>query len=83
MVMGICQLYFGRSLRRYGTVTLTESGRKVAEKIKRRYELIERYLHNILGVETTIATVDACRIEHLISSETVHQIDKKLKKLLG
>lgn len=67
--------------KKYGTVTLTENGRKVAAKIKRRYELLERYLHKVLGVEAAIATVDACRIEHLISSETVHQIDKKLKKL--
>ena len=69
--------------KKYGTVTLTESGKKLAEKIKRRYELIERYLHHVLGVEAAIATTDACRIEHLISSETVLQMARNLKKLLG
>lgn len=69
--------------KKYGTVTLTESGKKLAEKIKRRYELIERYLHHVLGVEAAIATTDACRIEHLISAETVLQMARNLKKLLG
>ncbi|NLU37140.1 MAG: metal-dependent transcriptional regulator [Clostridiales bacterium] len=69
--------------KKYGTVTLTESGRKAAEEIKRRCDLIEEYLNKVLGVEAATATADACRIEHIISSETVHQIDKKLKKLFG
>jgi DtxR family Mn-dependent transcriptional regulator len=69
--------------KKYGTVTLTESGKKLAEKIKRRYELIERYLRHVLGVEAAIATTDACRIEHLISAETVLQMARNLKKLLG
>ncbi|MEL7563774.1 MAG: metal-dependent transcriptional regulator [Dehalobacterium sp.] len=66
---------------KYGAVTLTENGRNVATNIKRRYELLKRFLHNVLGVEVAIAAGDACRIEHLISSETADQIDRQLKKL--
>lgn len=66
---------------KYGAVTLTESGRNVAVNIKRRYELLKRFLHHILGVEANTAAEDACRIEHLISSEAADQIDRQLEKL--
>ena len=66
---------------KYGTVSLTKNGRNAATEIKRRNELLKRFLHNILGVEASIAAEDACRLEHLISPETADQIDRQLKKL--
>ena len=66
---------------KYGAVFLTENGRNVAADIKRRYELLKRFLHNVLGVEVTIAEEDACRMEHLISPETADQLDRHLGKL--
>jgi len=66
---------------KYGAVSLTENGRKAAADIKRRYELLKRFLHDILGVEAAIAAEDACRMEHLISPETADQIDRQLEKL--
>ena len=66
---------------RSGAVSLTENGRKAAADIKRRYELLKKFLHDILGVEAAIAAEDACRIEHLISPETADQINRQLKML--
>ena len=66
---------------KYGAVSLTENGRKAAVDIKRRYELLKKFLHDILGVEAAIAAEDACRMEHLISPETADQIDRQLKML--
>ena len=66
---------------KYGAVSLTENGRKAAADIKRRYELLKKFLHDILGVEAAIAAEDACRMEHLISPETADQIDRQLEKL--
>jgi DtxR family Mn-dependent transcriptional regulator len=68
---------------KYGAVTLTESGKNVAVNIKRRYELLKRFFHNVLGVEADIAAEDACRVEHLISPETAEHIDRKLNELSG
>jgi Mn-dependent DtxR family transcriptional regulator len=68
---------------KYGAVTLTESGKNVAVNIKRRYELLKRFFHNVLGVEADIAAEDACRVEHLISSETADHIDRQLDELSG
>jgi Mn-dependent DtxR family transcriptional regulator len=63
---------------KYGSVNLTENGRSVAADIKKRYELLWKFFHNILGVQADTAAKDACRIEHLISSETADQIYKQL-----
>ena len=66
---------------KYGTVTLTDSGIRLAANVKRRYELINTLLKRVLGVEAATAARDACRIEHLISSETADKIDLRLEKL--
>jgi DtxR family Mn-dependent transcriptional regulator len=66
---------------KYGAVSLTENGRKAAADTKRRYELLKKFLHDILGVEAAIAAEDACRMEHLISPETADQIERQLEKL--
>lgn len=66
---------------KYGIVTLTESGKNVAVNIKSRYEMLKRFLHHVLGVEAEIAAKDACRMEHIISSETADSIDRQLEEL--
>lgn len=66
---------------KYGVVTLTENGKNVAVNIKRRYEVLKQFLHNVLGVEARIAAEDACRMEHLISSETADRITRHLEEL--
>ncbi len=48
-----------------GFITLTESGRQIAEMIYERHELCQSVLK--LGVDKEIAAEDACRIEHVIS----------------
>ncbi|HMM01092.1 MAG TPA: metal-dependent transcriptional regulator [Bacilli bacterium] len=66
---------------KYGTVSLTKNGQNAAAEVKKRNELLKRFLHNFLGVEASIAAEDACRLEHLISPETADQIARQLKKL--
>lgn len=52
-----------------GYITLTDSGREIAEMIYERHRLIKNLLLS-LGVEEKIAAEDACRIEHVISKES-------------
>lgn len=52
-----------------GFITLTESGRAVAEKIFARHTLISNLLIR-LGVSPEVAADDACKIEHAISDES-------------
>jgi len=52
-----------------GHISLTESGLEIAEKMYERHTVISTWLMR-LGVPKDIATEDACRIEHVISSES-------------
>ncbi len=52
-----------------GGITLTEKGRKIAENVYDRHEIIAKALI-LLGVSAKTAYEDSCRIEHDISDET-------------
>lgn len=54
---------------RYGSIELTEEGRKIAKKIYARHVLLEEFLRRI-GVSSETANHDACRMEHTISEES-------------
>lgn len=56
-----------------GFITLTESGRHIAEMIYERHELLSDWLIR-LGVDEKVAVDDACRIEHVISAESFEAI---------
>ena len=49
-----------------GALTLTESGRSVAEKIYERHTILTEFLIRI-GVDRETAAADACKMEHDIS----------------
>ncbi|MBD9116104.1 MAG: metal-dependent transcriptional regulator [Clostridiales bacterium] len=56
-----------------GAITLTDSGKKLAETIYERHTVLSELLIR-LGVDEKTATDDACRIEHVISDESFHAI---------
>lgn len=62
-----------------GLITLTERGRKLAELIYKRHLLFSEWLIS-LGVGKDTATQDACRIEHVISTESFAAIRKYIEK---
>ena len=59
----------------YGKVVLTEAGRQRAAQVRDRHDLLCRYLVEVLGVPRQIAEEDACRMEHVVSSTTLEQIE--------
>lgn len=60
-----------------GFISLTESGRSIAEMIFERHEMLTKILTS-LGVPEDIASEDACRIEHVISQESFEAIKAAL-----
>ncbi|MGN0995157.1 MAG: metal-dependent transcriptional regulator [Butyricicoccus sp.] len=58
-----------------GHLTLTESGREIAERIYERHEFITKWLIS-LGVDEDIAAEDACRMEHVVSAQTFAALKK-------
>ncbi len=62
-----------------GYITLLPSGKEIAEKMYERHTTLSNWLVDI-GVPKEIATDDACRIEHIISTETFEAIKKIANK---
>ena len=64
----------------YGDVVLTEAGRARAQRVRRRHDLLSRYLRDVLGVSDETAETDACRIEHVVSDELIEIIAAYLQQ---
>jgi Mn-dependent DtxR family transcriptional regulator len=62
---------------KYSGVTLTEKGKKIAIKTKKKHDVLKNFLI-ILGIDEKIADEDACKIEHNVNPETL----KKLRKFV-
>lgn len=62
-----------------GFLILTETGRSKAEKIYERHTVLTAALM-ALGVAEETAAEDACRIEHVISDETLDAIMNHMKQ---
>ncbi len=62
-----------------GFIYLTDSGKKIAEMIYERHQLISMCLER-LGVDKKTANDDACKIEHVISKESFDAIKNHVIK---
>ena len=60
-----------------GFITLTESGRQIAETMYERHLLLSGWLKE-LGVDEKIAVEDACKMEHVLSKESFDAIKKAI-----
>ena len=56
-----------------GYITLTESGRDVAERIYTRHRALTAFFI-ALGVDKEVAAADACKVEHDLSEETFQKL---------
>jgi len=66
--------------KRYGTVSLTDKGRLEAREIRERHLMLTSFLRDILGVNSETAETDACKMEHLVSKETLHKMRSFVNK---
>ncbi|MBQ7315411.1 MAG: metal-dependent transcriptional regulator [Clostridia bacterium] len=64
---------------RAGYITLTEDGLFVAEKIYERHTFLTSFLQH-LGVSEDTASLDACKIEHVISDESFDAMKRYLSE---
>ena len=56
-----------------GSIVLTPLGLEIAQRIFERHKTLSEMFIS-LGVDPEIATLDACRVEHVISDETFEAI---------
>lgn len=62
-----------------GHIKLLDKGLEIAESIMERHTLISNWLIS-MGVPEDIASEDACKIEHVISPESINAIKKSLEE---
>jgi len=65
-----------------GSLTLTESGKEIAEKIFERHTVLSKLLTK-MGVSEETAAADACKLEHAISDESFEAIKRYMADLLN
>ena len=63
-----------------GQITLTKTGREIAQRIYDRHTLISDLLIH-LGVDNETAVKDACKMEHGMSEESYIALEKHLEGL--
>jgi len=62
-----------------GFIRLTEDGKKIAETVYERHDILSKWLIS-LGVEPKTALEDACKMEHDMSEESFEAIKKYLSE---
>ena len=63
----------------HGHIHLTQEGLAVAQRMVERHTLLRQFLMR-LGVSEAVADDDACKIEHVISSESFEAIKRHAGK---
>jgi DtxR family Mn-dependent transcriptional regulator len=56
---------------RYGHVTLTKEGARVAMEVERRHVVIRDFLVDVLGIALEKAETAACRLEHVLDPDVL------------
>ncbi len=59
---------------KYAYVELTKNGEDVGKEIRRRHEVLLKFLTEILEIGFDIADVEACKMEHTLSSATLDRL---------
>lgn len=67
--------------RRYRSIFLTETGRKMADTSRERHRIVFEFLR-ALGVGETIAHADSEGIEHHVSDETLERLRDLTRSML-
>ena len=67
----------------YRGVILTAKGRRAAEDVRRRHGILSNFLCEVLGVSPKTANIDACKMEHTVSRETLEKLHDFLHKYTG
>lgn len=64
----------------YGAITLTPEGETYAASVLHRHKLLKHFLVNTLGVNENTAEEDACKMEHVMSAETIEKLYNYLER---
>ena len=66
---------------KYGKITLTEKGVLAAEEVYKKHKILSKFINKVLGVNERTAEIDACKMEHVLSAETLLGMKKYLNNI--
>ena len=61
---------------RYGYIDLTPKGKRIAAEVDNKHKKLLEFLTEILNIDPVIANQDACKMEHIVSGETLEKFTK-------
>lgn len=67
------------TLRPDGLIDLTPAGRAIGQQTIKKHETLQCFLTEILGMDSSLASDEACKIEHMISDETIDRLGDYLR----
>ena len=67
------------SLQKDGGIALTGQGMATGRQVIKKHETLQCFLTEILGMDTSSASDEACRIEHAVSDETIDRLGDYLR----
>jgi DtxR family Mn-dependent transcriptional regulator len=67
---------------KYKGVELTGEGARVAQDVYHRHKILRSFLTDVLDVDPATAEQDACRMEHLLSPDSVVKLEKFMEFVL-
>lgn len=65
---------------RYEMLSLTQKGKEIADKIVSKHIILQRFFEEKLGLSSEEASINACKIEHVITDNAFNQIAKYIKE---
>ncbi len=60
--------------RKYEFIELTKNGAEIGKEIRRRHEILFKFLTKILNINPKTANEEACKMEHTLSSSTLDSL---------
>jgi len=71
------------SLLTGGVISLTGQGRQTGESVIKKHETLQCFLSEILGMDSSTASDEACTLEHAVSDETIDRLGRLIVKKDG
>ena len=65
---------------KYELLSLTESGKQIADKIVSKHVILQQFFEEKLDLSSEEASVNACKIEHVITENAFKKIAEFIKK---
>ena len=65
---------------RYDVLSLTESGKKIAQIVVSKHNILKSFFENVLGLSEDEASKNACKIEHVITDNAFNKISEFMNR---